>query len=263
MTVLRTTLLLYRDAALEAFRAFPRTLWALGFLLVAGVAMNVGITLAGSVGVGGGLLLGFAECWLLGTYLALLEIGLVRKRAVVLDDLTGNLGTYFSRTISVGFAISIPRLIFGFMSIELAMLWSLMTALVFNSAVEQLYQERDEDFMQIFRTSVQFQQQNWPEWFGGLLPILLPLGLLYGVFDGGATVQLLVSVLEIYSPHYDFFTYSTLAGGLLKAGPVGLTVGVLLLAFNHIVLLYRGALYARLSRSNRRARAWKARADGR
>lgn len=264
MTVLRTTLRLYLEAARDAFLAFPRTLWALVFLLVAGIAMNVGMMLLGSTGFAGGLVLGLIQCVLIGAYLALLEIGLVRKRKVVLDDLTGNLGTYFGRTLSVGFALSIPMLILQFVSFELAMLWALLTALVFNSAVEQLYQERAEDFMEIFRGSIRFQQANWPEWFGGHLPILLPLGLLFGLLGGGQlTVALLVGVLKIYSPHYEFFTLSTVAGSFLRTGPVGIALGIGLLALNHLVLLYRGALYARLSRSNRRARAWQARAEGR
>lgn len=262
MTVLRTTLLLYVDAAKDAFRAFPRTLWAFGFLILAGITMNVGMMLLGSTGMAGGLVLGLVQCVLIGTYLALLEIGLVRKRRVVLDDISGNLGTYFGRTISVGFAVSIPLLILQFVSLELALIWTLFSALVFNSAVEQLYQERDDDFMAIFRSSIRFQQQNWPEWFGGHLPILVPLALLLGTFTP-ASVVLLVGVLKVYSPHYEFFTLSTVAGSLLRSGPLGIAVGVGVLALNHLVLLYRGALYAKLARSNRRARAWKARAEGR
>lgn len=263
MTLLRTTLTLYWDAAKDAVRAFGRSWMALLFLLVAGIAMTVGQLMLGPTGIVGGLILGLLQCVLIGCYLALLEIALIRKRSVELGDLTENLGTYFNRTLGVGFALSLPGMILGFVSPPLAALWMILTAMALNPAVELLYQGRSDDFMEILRNALSFMSQNWPEWLGAHLPVLAPLAALYSVFSAPTVLAVTLWVLPLYSPHYGFFGIGQIAASLLRSGALGVGVGVTLLCVNHFVMLYRGALFSKLNRSNRRARAWAARAEGR
>lgn len=257
MALVQATLALYRDAGRDTLKALPRSGWALVFLVVGGVLeMIVEMALAGS-GPGGGLVIGLLDAFLVGTYLALLQVLTAQTRSLRADDLRELLGSYFGDVLTIGFLFGIPRLILALSVPDLVLPYVLAVALLANPIPELIVHDRAEA-MAMPGKAFAFMRDNWPEWlFVHGLAFAATAGLLAAVAPFGTA--LLFFVVEIFSPWMGFMGLGSIGLALAGMGPVGVALAAGLLAGSHAGMLFRSFLYKRLARSSRRSRAWQAR----
>jgi hypothetical protein len=208
--------------------------------------------LAGSTG---GLLLGLVESFLVGWYLSLVEISVMRPRRIDFSDVQGKMGGLFWETMSVLFAFWLPQFILQLTAPGLLVLLVQLAALAFNPVPELLYQGRATGFA-LVGDAGRFMSQNWPEWLGAHLPLWAALAALLGLWTGGLQVELATQMLVLFGPFFGFALTGPFMIGLSLGAPLAGLVG---LAAAHWFLLFRGRLFASLNGSNRRGRAWAAR----
>lgn len=255
MSLLQATLALYRDAGTDTLKALPRSGVALLFLLLGGAFELVLGSMLGGAGMAGGFVLGLVDAFLTGWYLALLHVLVMQSRRLRMDDLQEHMGQLFFEVITIGFVFGIPRLILAFTAPQIVLPYVLIVALLFNPIPEMIYQER-ADAMSLIGRSMAFMRDNWPEWMVGHALVFGLLGLGLQALTG-AGMLVLPLVFGLYGPWMEFMGLGTLGLGLLGLGPVGVTIAAFLIVGSHAVMVFRGALYKRLSRSSRRSRAWQ------
>lgn len=257
METVKATLTLYRDAVTDTWRSLGRSLWAMAFLLLAHLGFFALAGVLGRTGTAGGFVLGFIQAGLIGWYLAQLEITVVGKRKLRLDDLKDTFGTYFWETISVLFLFFIPQLILRFTAPQLLLVLVPIAALVFNPAPEALYQDRTQS-TQLLGDVMKFMQQNWPEWLGAHIVAAVALIGWGWALTGVVDPSWWLDVVQIFGPFFQFITAGALAFRLGGIGPAGLASFLGMFVFVHAFMLFRGHLYTRLRRSSRRSRSWQA-----
>jgi hypothetical protein len=74
---------------------------------------------------------------------------------------------------------------------------------------------------------------------------------------GAVGLMLAVNLVQAFGPFFGFITIGSYA--LVGMDPLHFGGALVLLAFSHWFLLFRGRLYRRLSGSSRRTRAWRSR----
>lgn len=257
MSLIKATWALYRDTARDTAKALPRSGPALLFLLLATCFELVLGSLLGGLGFAGGIVMGFIDAFLCGWYLALLRILVMQNRKLFISDIREVMGDYFNEVIMISFTFGIIRLVIHFSAPELNLLYVPLVALLFNPAPEMVYQEREEVFA-LLQRALKFMGENWPEWLVGHV-------LLFGFLGFGSSLLLdswqtaVVFLSGLYGPWFGFLGVGP--AGLLflvTGGLLGLVIGAFLFVGSHLVMVFRGALYKRLSRTNRRGRAWQA-----
>jgi len=251
--LLRSTLSLYKDAAVDAARATVRSSWGFVLLLLLFPLLSVVSMLVSPLGVIGGFISGLLSAACAGTYLATLQDALESGRSVSLSAVRGNLGRYTSEVIGVAFPLWIGALVAGAVLPSAAVaLLMLGVSLVFNVAPEMIGRSRAQG-TGLLADSAKWLTQNGPEWFVPQLLLLLPVLVL----RPGAVI----TFASMFGPQFGFVN----AGGLalsLAGGPIAWLTGLALVAFVHAAMLFRGALYKRLGPGGRRQRSWRARAGG-
>jgi hypothetical protein len=266
MSHLRATLTLYADAAREATSAMGRSaaalpLLLLGYLVLTGAELLFFSRLPPSAGLVAGFVHALLEAAIVGAYLALVEVGVLGRRRVRLSDLGEHLGAYVWDVISVLFVFWVAQLILG-LALPSALVVAVPLAIVaFNPAPELVYQGRSRG-MELLGDALGFMQRNWPEWLGAQLPAVGFLIAYGALVTGGFSWVLFVGNLQAFGPFFGFIRVG--GDALLVAQAVGGHAGallgaVLLLAFTHWFMLWRGFLFRELSRGSRRSRAWRAR----
>jgi hypothetical protein len=257
MPQLKAALKLYQDALTDTSRGLSRSRLGMGFLFVTFIAMIVAMPILGSFGIAGGFALGLMEAWLAGWYLALVEIDVSEQRTTTLADIRENSGVYLWEVISILFIFFIARLLLMGVPTVLFIVVPLATIL-FNPAPEMIYQDRVQS-VDLLGRSIQFMQENWPEWLGGhILPFSLLSAWAY-LMHGGWSMSWVLSALTMFGPWFEFINAGTLAFQLGGTGISGLLSFGLSFVFVHAIMLFRGNLYKRLRHSSRRSRAWQAR----
>lgn len=248
MKLVRATLQIYQDAALAAGRAFLRSAWAFGLLLLFFPILWFAAVLLAPLGMIGGILVAVLNAACAGTYLATLQDALALRRALGFASLRANFSRYAGDVLSVLFPIWIVGLLLGLLELPLVpLLFSIVVAVGFNPAPEMIGRVRSRG-LELLGDALTFMGGNWPEW---LLPQLVVLGV-------GAWVlpRSLVQLAGLFGPQFGFVQ----AGSLVLGGGslLGWLGGLVTVAFVHAFMLFRGALYERLASGGRRGRAWQA-----
>jgi hypothetical protein len=266
---LRATLELYRAALQDGARAYGRGIvGAFGLLIGSALLLLVSTVLGPLLAVGGGagslifgLFFSTLMAYVVGAYLACVEAALDARAMLPPSVLKDAIGHYFGESIGVMFWLWIGSLLLGFLlgGAVAAAVWFVATVL-FNPVPELVYNRRLQA-PKIFEESVRWVWSNWPEWFAPQIAVAL---LAFAV------VPQLSGVLSMGSwMGFDFVgalastTQATAEVATLRGAPLWRTVlEALLVPFVvHAAMVFRGALFRRLDRGNRRARAWQARLD--
>ena len=272
MSLIKATWALYRDAAVATGKALPRSGVALLFLVLGACAeMILGVVVM-PMGLAGGFILGLFDAFLCAWYLALLRILVVGNRKLMMSDLRETMGDHFGEVITISFLFGIAQLVLTFVSLPLVFVYVPIVALLFNPAPEVVYQD-DRLSLDSIRRSLEFMQENWPEWMAGHVLLFAAMGsVVYAVLAaplaasesafisaGGAFGITVAYLAGLYGPFFGFMGLGPMGISLLAAGTSGLIVSVVLFVCSHLVMVFRGQLYKKLSRSSRRGRAWQAR----
>jgi hypothetical protein len=267
ITVLRTTVRLYREALRATARSLARSwLIAVAVVLFAGL-MVLATTVAAPLGVLGGFVMGAVNALLIGATLHLIEQAVLGSRRITLRDVPPSLGQYFWDVIGVGFVLWVPVMVLE-KGMEMNPHGTFLTAAVFlllfillNPAPEVIYQVRHDSPLDVLRESYQFVLNNWIEWFLPFAVVLAPFGLsfffgLSGRLGRGAGLdffQLLILPFTLLTVWFDYLGLPS------QVGSVVVLVLTPLLAVT--MLLFRGHLFAALHRSSRRQRLFQSRLD--
>lgn len=251
MHLVTATLRIYRQAAGDAGRAFARGAWAFLLLVLAFPVLTLVGKLVAPLGFAGGFLYSIVQAAAVGTYLATLQDALSLRRGMDLAIVRGNLGRYTWDVIGVLFPLFLLDLLLSVMRTPsgLMLAVSVLIGVALNPVPEMIGRARSRG-ADLLQDALTFMQGNGVEW---LLPQVLLLGGLVLAWP-----SLALSIVALFGPQFGFIH----AGGLALAGgatPLGVALGLAILAGVHLVMLFRGALYVRLGDGGRRARAWRAR----
>ncbi len=256
---------LYRNALQKTWQSLLR-----GWITIVAVTCFLFLLLlaqeiAAPLGMAGGFLLGAVNALLVGATLSLIEQSISYARRLTVRDVLDSFGHYFWDVIGVGFVLWLPlmALDIGTQTNPNGLVFSyavmLLIFILLNPAPEVIYQVRHDSPLDVFKSAYEFVVENWIEWF-------LPIGLL------------LVPLLTAPEGLKSFFRLShragrgagldfsqilmlpfTILGGWFSYLGVGSEAGwFIMLLFTPptavAILLFRGHLFASLSRSSRRQR---------
>ncbi|MEZ4322056.1 MAG: hypothetical protein R3F61_31580 [Myxococcota bacterium] len=257
MSLIKATWALYRDAASDTWKVLRRSGVALLFLVLASAFELVLFSMLGGAGIAGGFVAGLVDAFLCAWYLALLRVLVVGNRKLMMSDLRDVMGDHFWEVITIGFVFGIPRIVISLGWPELNLVYIPLVALVFNPIPEMVYQS-DREAFDMIPASMRFMQENWPEWLAGHVLLFGALGaMLYALI--GQPSAAVAFLAGLYGPWFGFLGIGPAGLVLLSAGPLGVALSAALFLGSHLVMVFRGVLYKKLSRSNRRGRAWQAR----
>lgn len=246
------TVRIYVDAAREAGKAFSRSALAFLVLLLCFPLLTAVGILVSPLGIAGGLVLSILNAACAGTYLAMLRDALTGRRSLGVSSLRGNLGSSTWDIINVLFPLWIVDLVLSLVAVPAAVpvVFGVAVFLFLNPVPEMIGRSRSVG-LDLLREAWQFMMSHGPEW---LVPQLAALALLWLAFPAQA-----LPILSLFGARFGFTT----TGGLAMSagsGPVGWAIGFGLVALVHVLMLFRGALYVRLSDAGgRRAREWNER----
>lgn len=224
-------------------------------LAVAGV-------LIAPLGFAGGMIYGFLHAACAGTYLATLQDALSSRRSLSFDTVRRNVGAFTWDVIGALFPIWVVELLLELSGVPsvVRMIAALLIFLLLNPVPELIGRSRATG-VELLREAWTFMWTSGPEW---IIPHVLLLGGAWLVFPDQALV-----LLKLFGPELGFVSAGMLAlGGQALLGSftaaanpyagtaVTWAIGFGLVALVHLVMLFRGALFARLSSGSRRGREW-------
>lgn len=249
--MIASTVRLYVDAFSDASRAFARSAWGLGWLLLSFVGLLIAGMLVSPLGMVGGFVLGIAQAFAAGVYLGCLQDALAVHRPMGWDLVRGNFGRYMWDIVNVLFPLWIVDLLVGFARVPvLGTIVGIAIFLFLNPVPEMIGRVRSSG-TELLGDAWSFMGRAGPEW---LVPQVLFAGGAWALLPGMG-LDTLVRATAVFSPRMGFMD----AGGLGMQA-LGTTGGIVravgLVALVHLAMLFRGALYGRLEGSSRRGRAW-------
>ncbi|MEE2750780.1 MAG: hypothetical protein VX519_05075 [Myxococcota bacterium] len=254
MNSLSSALKLYMDCGRKTVRALGRSLPAVGALALYSVIIVALSSLVAPLGLVGGFAVGLFHAGCAGSYLYLIDEVVCRDRSLGFSDLTDSAGPYLWEVISVLFIFWIAELVLQLLGLEgLTLALVLVAFMLFNAVPEVLYQSRALS-TEALSSSTRFIRENWPEWFG---PQVLLIVVLAPLLNASA-----LHLLRMFGPFFGFLDVTApLALELFagRANTILLTWSAFAVITVHSMMLFRGFLYAELSTGSRRTRAWKAR----
>lgn len=221
--------------------------------------------IAAPLGMAGGFLLGAVNALLVGMTLSLIEQGVSYNRTITIRDVFDSFGHYFWDVIGVLFVLWIPLMVLDMGTqhnpngplISYAVM--LLIFILLNPAPEVIYQMPHDSPLDIFKRAYEFVLENWIEWFLPMGLLLLPLV----VAPGGLKSFFLLSHRVGRGAGLDFsqiliFPFMILGSWLSSFGVDPELAQYLILIFTPplavAILLFRGHLFASLSRSSHRQR---------
>jgi hypothetical protein len=265
MDIVSATIRLYQQALQEAGRSFVQC-WIIAVAVVVfAVLLLIIMNIAGVLGFLGGFLVGFANAFMVGWTLSLVEQAVQGARRLGWQDVWSSAGQYFGDVITLGFILWIP-LQFLQMGMQSNPYGSVIVSAVFlllfillNPIPEVIYQGRHGSPLDAMKDSYDFVLENWIEWFLPLALVLGPLGLtfFFSVAGGGGRLVGLDFFQLLQFP----FTVMTMWGHYvgLPEGVTSLVVILLTPLATIFILFFRGHLFAALSGTSRRQRLFKQR----
>jgi len=256
--MIRATLTLFRQAGSDTIRSFRSSLWSVPWLLFAMLVTAVAGRALAPFGFAGGFVLGAIHIGLVGWYLAQLRQAVTLRRALTFDDVQGSMGALFWETMSVAFVFFVAQLFLMMAPPTIQAVVVLAASLLFNPVPELIYQGRSQS-VELLQDAGAFMQHNGPEWL--LMHLSFTGVLVLGMAGLGLAAEpvLLISMLELFGPFFGFLTAPAGVVTALGLSPMGAVVALVLFGLTHVVMLFRGHLFKRLSGSSRRSRAWQQR----
>jgi len=251
--VLGVVRLYARTAVLAGRRAVHA--WPVAFALVLyAVLVLVTRQLVAPLGRAGGFILNLVVAACLSSYVSVVSQAVAGSR-VQLSDLRRSFGARFWDVIAVFFAFWVIDLAVdgviapaaGDKADIVAALFGLAIAVFFNPVPELLYQGSTRGFHLLYESG-QFISRHGLEW---LLPnvlaalaLMAPLGLMHG-----PPGQIVLHVATLLAPNNDGM------GVLSLFARAPLYLQLPMLAFVHWLMVFRGLLFAELTRGSSRQRA--------
>lgn len=256
---------LYRQALrktwLSLLRGWITIVAVIAFLFLLLLAQRV----AAPLGMAGGFLLGAVNALLVGMTLSLIEQGVSYARTITIRDVFDSFGHYFWDVIGVLFVLWIPLMALDLGTqhnpngplISYAVM--LLIFILLNPAPEIIYLVPHDSALDIFKRAYEFVLENWIEWFLPMALLLLPLV----AAPGGLKSFFLLSHRVGRGAGLDFsqiliFPFMILGSWLASIGVDPEFAQYLILIFTPplavSILLFRGHLFALLSRSSHRQR---------
>ncbi len=240
MKVLTVYLRIYAGAFRQALTGIGKNAWTLllPMALLFGFGLARGLLLTSGLGRGilGGILLGLVLCAVASCYLYFVG-EVVAKSRVKLDEFGRSIGAYFWSVANVLFVYWVAEwildlLVQGSQQLALKELLWLAAVILLNAAPEVIYQRGSYGGLETVQRSIRFLQANWIEWG---IPNLLVVGAWWALRRYPLPVlgmggDLLVDVLE---------------GALI-----------------HLVMVFRGHLFAALDGTSHRQRMYRYRSSG-
>lgn len=256
---------LYRQALRKTWQSLVRgwmtIIAVIAFLFLLLIAQQI----AAPLGMAGGFLLGAVNALLVGMTLSLIEQGVSYARAVTIQDIFDSFGHYFWDVIGVGFVLWIPLMALDIGTQQnpngqlISFAVMLLIFILLNPAPEVIYQVPHDSPLDVFKRAYDFVLENWIEWFLPFAVLLLPL---IAAPDGLMSFFLLSHRVG-RGAGLDFSQILIVPFTILTSwlSSVGVDPGLaqyLLLIFTPplavSILLFRGHLFALLSRSSHRQR---------
>jgi hypothetical protein len=264
---------LYRQALRKTWHSLVRgwmiILAVIAFLFLLLLAQQI----AAPLGMAGGFLLGAVNALLVGATLSLIEQAVSYARTITIKDVFDSFGQYFWDVIGVGFVLWIPLMALDMGTQQnpngplISYAVMLLLFILLNPAPEIIYQVPHDSPLDVFKRAYDFVLENWIEWFLPVLVLLIPLvaapGGLKSFFDlshlVGRGAGLNFSQILI-------FPFMVLGSWLSSLG-VDPDLGRYLVLFFTpplavSILLFRGHLFASLSRSSHRQRQFASQIKG-
>jgi len=239
------------------------------FLFLLLVAQQI----AAPLGMAGGFLLGAVNALLVGATLSLIEQGVSFARAITIRDIFDSFGHYFWDVIGVGFVLWIPVMALDMGTQQnpngqlISFAVMLLIFILLNPAPEIIYQVPHDSPLDVFKRAYDFVLENWIEWFLPIAVLLLPLV----AAPGGLSSFFLLSHRAGRGAGLDFsqlliFPFTVLGSWLSSFGVGAEVAQYLILIFTPplavSILLFRGHLFASLSRSSHRQRQFASQYKG-
>jgi hypothetical protein len=237
MNVVTVYLRIYADAFRQSLTGIRKNAWTL-LLPMAVLAANEFLSrlVIGALGRLGGFVVWAVWAAAASCYLYFLG-EVVAKSRVKLDEFGRSVGAYFWAVANLFFVFWIASLVIELMvplpqQAVFAQLLFLAAAILLNAAPAVIYQRGSHGGLETVQRSVRFLQANWIEWG---IPNLLFLAAWY------------------YVPRYPLAEL-----GLLGSAITAVVEGALL----HLVMVFRGHLFAALDGTSHRQRMYRWRSTG-
>ena len=253
---------LYGQAAATASRRAVRA-WPVAFSLVLyAVIVLLAMRMLAPLGRLGGMILGLIIAACFSSYLHLISFAVAGSK-ITLADLRHSFRARFWDVISVLFAFWIITLAVQMVIAPAAgskadivmVLLGLAMAVLFNPVPELLYQGSTRSFYLLLESGT-FVSKHGLEWFVpnilAAVALLAPLGLLHGPAG-----QIVLVISNVLSPTNNGMGVYTL---FISAPPY---LQLPMLAFVHWLMMFRGLLFAELTRGSPRQRARRQQGWGR
>ncbi len=256
---------LYRQALRNTWQSLMRgwvvILAVIAFLFLLILAQQI----AAPLGLAGGFLLGAVNALLVGATLSLVEQGVSYARTLTIKDVFDSFGHYFWDVIGVGFVLWLPLMALDMGTRQnpngplISYAVMLLLFILLNPAPEVIYQVPHDSPLDVFKRAYDFVLENWIEWFLPIAILLLPLV----AAPGGLASFFLLSHGVGRGAGLDFsqlliFPFRILGSWLSSVG-IDPELAQYLIVFLTpplavSILLFRGHLFALLSRSSHRQR---------
>lgn len=235
MKLLQVYLGIYAACARKALGAVGKNAWTLVLPVAAFVASSFAGALLAPLGIVGGLILSLVTIALYSSYLYFVS-GLVSSAKVSFSEIRGSFGGLFWPVMGVAFVVWIGNLVVGLLTerlpeggtVRLLFQLAVVLLVLVNPTPEVIYDRAGHSGLETLKRSFDFVQENWIEWY---LPNLALGGL----------------------------AYLGLIGAFTAGGVVAIAALMLLGAYFHLVMVFRGFLFKAFAGSSHRQRMFRAR----
>ena len=268
-------------AAFELYRQALRKTWqslVRGWVIIVAVIAFLFLLLlaqqiAAPLGIAGGFLLGAVNALLVGAILSLIEQGVSYARTITIKDVFESFGQYFWDVIGVGFVLWLPLMALDMGTQQnpngplVSYAIMLLLFILLNPAPEVIYQVPHDSPLEVFKRAYEFVLENWIEWFLPMAVLLLPLV----AAPGGLMSFFLLSHRVGRGAGLDLsqiliFPFTILGSWLSSLGVPPESAQYLIIFLTPplavSILLFRGHLFASLSRSSHRQRQFASQMKG-
>ena len=242
---------LYALCLKKSVASFVRSVYAVVFLAVVNFVV---FAMLGEAGAWGGLLVIGVLVLTAAEYLKLVRAALPATRTLTPMVHSEEGLALFWAALPVLFILSLPHLVLSYTAPNLAIFWVVAVALLLNPLAEVLYNNVEDEPLDLVLGAFSFIGENWPEWLAphGVVALLMAGLVVPGWVSWQEAVQL---GARLFGPTLDLAAIWPLLHHLKPEG--GLVLGMLC-GVVHFLYLFRGHLYAELSGSTRRGRMWRA-----